>query len=360
MFRKREDSSGPQPTLDLLKSLGEGLSQRTPASLLTWALGQAVALAPVATRGYAVLCGEGELATIEAVLGYSRELLGLRLIGPWRSGGPRIVSNLPAELFQPNSEAARSALASAGLREVTSTLLLPLRDRGSLLGALVLDTYGAARFTSAQGESGAKLAVAVAAQLALLREYLSGQQLAWGLTRAIVEAIEAREFALLGHAQRVTSYAVSMGRELNLSVPELQELWFAAMLHDVGKLVNEGVDRSPGEHAQIGASLLGDLPPLQGARQAVRAHHERWDGRGVPLGLAGDQIPLAARIIAVCDLFDHLTSERGSRLRADEGLTRASEQSGSMLDPRLIASLGAVLRKGRSTSELAPESVFPS
>ncbi|MBB6100062.1 HD-GYP domain-containing protein (c-di-GMP phosphodiesterase class II) [Deinobacterium chartae] len=360
MFRRKTtDTNVPSNAPDLMRALSELVASRNLESLLTATLVYAIQVAPTATRGYAVV-REGT-DRVAAVAGYGREMIGLELTGPWNGGMARVATNLAAELFQPNSPEVRAKLASLGLREVTSSLVVPLRDRSQILGAIVLDAYGSGTFNPAALEAVTRFAQAVTPLVELIASFNSYQQLAWGLTRSFVEAVEARDFTLLGHAQRVTSYAIAVGRELDLSLPELQELWFAAMLHDIGKLLQDGLnDQDGGEHAQLGYNLLSDLPALSAARMGVLHHHERWDGQGKPQGLRAEAISIYGRIIAACNTYDHLTSERGEQLSAPEGLRRLQGMAGSELDPQIVERLGQVLQKGRSTAELRPDGIFPT
>ncbi|MCX7600942.1 MAG: GAF domain-containing protein [Meiothermus sp.] len=144
-----------------------------------------------------------------------------------------------------------------------------------------------------------------------------------GALRAIGLALEARDRETAGHTDRVAALAEQLGRALGLSETELRDLRWGAYLHDVGKLtIPDAILLKPGKltpeefstmktHAPLGDNLVRNLPfvPLA-ARQVVRHHHERWDGRGYPDGLAAEHIPLSARIFAICDVFDALCSER--------------------------------------------------
>ncbi len=144
-----------------------------------------------------------------------------------------------------------------------------------------------------------------------------------GALRAIGLALEARDRETAGHTDRVAAMAERLGRELGMSETELRDLRWGAYLHDVGKLtIPDAILLKPGKltpeefstmktHALLGDNLVRNLPFVPpAARQVVRHHHERWDGRGYPDGLAGEFIPLSARIFAICDVFDALCSER--------------------------------------------------
>lgn len=145
------------------------------------------------------------------------------------------------------------------------------------------------------------------------------------LMLAAAEAIENKDSYTAGHVHRVTNYSLLLGMELKLSQEELGDLWLAAALHDVGKIfVSDAILGKSGpltpEEAEVmkahpvaGARILAEVSDLHGALGGVRHHHERYDGQGYPDGLQGDEIPLAARIIAVADTYDAITTQRPYR-----------------------------------------------
>lgn len=162
-------------------------------------------------------------------------------------------------------------------------------------------------------------------------------------------ALEARCPGTYGHCRRVGSYALQLARGIGLTRAEVARLLRAAALHDIGKsqcpsrLLNKPGPLTPAEyavvcrHAQIGAALVADLGD-PGLTEIVRHHHERWDGSGYPDGLAADEIPIGARIIAVADTFDALTSNRPYREAKGRGaaLEILDDESGTQFDPRLV------------------------
>lgn len=178
----------------------------------------------------------------------------------------------------------------------------------------------------------------------------------------LVNAQEAKDRYLRGHSQRVADLASSITVELGESAELVKLVHLAGRLHDVGKIgIREGVLNKPGrltdaeflhvqEHVRIGVEILRPLSSIiDGALDFVQDHHERWDGLGYPNGLAGEDICLGGRILAVADSFDALTSERAYRapLTALETLEFLSTQSGTHLDPRVFAALDRVVRLSR-------------
>ena len=168
-----------------------------------------------------------------------------------------------------------------------------------------------------------------------------------GLQRALAE-LERRLPGSAGHARRVSRYAAATARRLGLPPSEVASIARAANLHDIGKLaiavaiVNKPGPLSAGEyaavqaHAPAGARMLAEIDPQLAA--IVRCHHERFDGGGYPDGLAGEAIPLGARIVAVADTFDALTSDRPYRpaRHRRQALALLAAEAGSQLDPRIV------------------------
>lgn len=146
-----------------------------------------------------------------------------------------------------------------------------------------------------------------------------------GTAHALAETIEKRDPYTGGHTQRVMKYSLAIGKVMGLSEKEIEELTLAAILHDIGKigikdsilLKNGRLDREEEEimqlHSRIGADILQHVRQLKGVMPGVRGHHERYDGAGYPDGLQGTDIPLIARIIAVADTFDAMTTDRPYR-----------------------------------------------
>jgi len=138
----------------------------------------------------------------------------------------------------------------------------------------------------------------------------------------LANAIEARDQYTRGHVERVTAYAIMIAKQTGWQGKRLEELRFGAILHDIGKIhVRETTLRKNGpldqeewdeirQHPTIGASMVKDIPYLVPAIPAIKYHHERWNGDGYPFGLAGEDIPVMARIVAVADSFDAMTTTR--------------------------------------------------
>lgn len=159
-----------------------------------------------------------------------------------------------------------------------------------------------------------------------------------------------RDHWLEGHAAEVAELALELGRRLDLSPEALLELELAARLHDVGKravptsILNKPAPLSDAEwsvmrrHPEWGSGMLADVPGLDAVADAVHAHHERWNGSGYPLGLKGEEIPFASRIVAVCDAFSAMTTDRPYRaaLSEEDALRELRRCAGSQFDPAVV------------------------
>jgi two-component system, cell cycle response regulator len=175
---------------------------------------------------------------------------------------------------------------------------------------------------------------------------------------ALLEALTEREPELLPHLEGVAALAVKTGRMLGLRRDELQELSKAAQLHDLGKLaVPDEILHKRGalderewefihQHTVVGERILRASPAYQNVATIVRSSHERWDGSGYPDGLAGEDTPLASRIISVCDAYDAMISERPYRpaRSPEDALAEIERCSGSMFDPTVARVLVAHVR----------------
>lgn len=167
---------------------------------------------------------------------------------------------------------------------------------------------------------------------------------------AVIGALDLRDTETEGHSLRVQSLSVAIARRLGCTGAELDIIGLGALLHDIGKIgVSDRVLRKPGplssaewdevrRHPELGYRYLKRLTMVDGVADIVRAHHERYDGKGYPLGLAGDAIPLGVRIFAVADAYDAMTSDRPYR-RARSHAAAVAEiecNSGTQFDPRVV------------------------
>src|SRR5580698_7211876 len=167
---------------------------------------------------------------------------------------------------------------------------------------------------------------------------------------ALALAIDAKDHTTHDHLQRVQIYAMELAKELAISTEDQEALRAAAMLHDIGKLaVPEHIISKPGRltpeefekmkiHPIVGAEILERVKFPYPVVPIVRAHHEKWDGTGYPFGLAGEDIPIGARILAAVDCLDALASDRQYRkaLPLDEAMAKVAAEAGISFDPKVV------------------------
>jgi putative nucleotidyltransferase with HDIG domain len=177
-----------------------------------------------------------------------------------------------------------------------------------------------------------------------------------------VASIEVRDPYTRGHSERVTAYSLALAQTLGLPDEEREVVELAALLHDVGKIgVPETILNKPGAldeaefrilraHPVHGEEIVRHVRHEHVARiaHAVRHHHERWDGRGYPDALPGEQLALSARILGVADAWDAMTSDRPYRRALDRGKALAilTENAGTQFDPAVVAAFGTAFTAG--------------
>ena len=178
---------------------------------------------------------------------------------------------------------------------------------------------------------------------------------------ALANAIEVRDRYTRGHVERVTAYALALADKLNWSGKHLEHLRFGAILHDIGKIhISEHIlfkvePMTSAEweemrrHPANGAEMIKDIPYLAPAVPIIRSHHERWNGQGYPDGLISESIPAGARIVAVADSFDAMTTNRPySPARTLENACQEILQcSGSLYDPAVVEAFRSLWEEGR-------------
>ncbi len=197
-------------------------------------------------------------------------------------------------------------------------------------------------FTTAQ----ALLALAVESERLKMENLRMGEMMA----KTILKALDCKDHYTFGHSMRVAYFSLVTGRELGLSEFELRELELSAIFHDVGKIgTPDNVLNKPSrlteeeflvmkKHPELSYEILKEYPGLEKIAENARLHHERFDGRGYPLGLKGDEIPLYARIILIADTFDAMTSTRPYRKGLDYSVAydELNQFSGSQFDPQCV------------------------
>jgi putative nucleotidyltransferase with HDIG domain len=267
----------------------------------------------------------------------------------------------PMETIDQAIQTGQSIIVSM---ENGSLVCYPLLTRGRTYGALWMN------IPESRGQNFANLqTLANQAAIALERSILlsESRQQAKQLEAAYAEleitydqtltslmsALDARDRETEGHSMRVSRLTCLLAEEIGLTGSPLKAIERGALLHDIGKIgISDMVLHKPGKltdeewktmriHPDIGARIVEGIPFLQDSLAVIRYHHERWDGSGYPIGLKGEEIPIQARIFAVADVFDALTSRRAYRTKssAEEAIEYIKDHSGILFDPLIVEAL---------------------
>ncbi len=194
------------------------------------------------------------------------------------------------------------------------------------------------------------------------------QQMTFQTIMTIVNTIDAKDQYTKGHSQRVSEYSVAIAKELGMAEEELEKIRYIALLHDIGKIgVPDNILNKQGKltneefalmkmHTVVGGEILKDIKTVEGLDVGAKYHHERYDGRGYPDGLKGEDIPYIARIICVADAYDAMTSNRVYRKRlSTEDVEKEIERCiGSQFDPDIGAVFLKLLREKR-IDDISPD-----
>lgn len=290
-----------------------------------------------------------------------------------RSGRPKVVNRLAAE-----QRPACLALASDAPFEGYAAI--PLIIKGNTRGVMELFSRGELQATSDwlsfATSLGAQTAIAIEEAELFERLTQANQELEEVYDRTLegwARALELRDDETEGHSRRVVELTLSVAREMGVDSRELVHIRRGALLHDIGKIgIPDAILLKPGpldeqewevmrRHPSYAFDLLQSIPYLRPALDIPRYHHERWDGSGYPHGLAGEDIPLAARIFAVVDAYDALTSDRPYRLAWSEerALEYLREEAGRLFDPEACRALAKVVAC-RSTYAVPVSDVQPA
>ncbi|UCF81335.1 MAG: GAF domain-containing protein [Acidobacteriota bacterium] len=276
-------------------------------------------------------------------------------------GEPAIVNDVQKD---PRWSAAVDAKADFETRSILSA---PLRVRDRLVGVIqMVNKIGADAFSEDDLRDLTVLADLVAIALENARLYEEQRETFVGTATALALAIESRDKYTGGHTKRVLDFAYAAGRRLGLEGEELENLKLSAILHDIGKIgIPDNVLNKPGSlteeefkvmkrHPKIGGTIMSKIPFLENILDGMRYHHETLDGKGYPYGLRGEDIPLQARIVAVADAFDAMTSNRPYHdgRPVAEAVAELRRCSGTQFDADAVEALAAALEAGEV--DLAP------
>lgn len=246
--------------------------------------------------------------------------------------------------------------------EVRSAMCAPLINRGKVLGIVYVDSPKQNAFERDDLAIFSAMSLKAGVAIDNARLYDDLRNLFYNTVETLVRTIQAKDHYTSGHSTRVSRYSILIAEKLNLSTKETHQAYLASMLHDIGKIgVPDDLLNHPGQltdeemeqvrnHVQLGASMLEMLGEMHPIVPLVRHHHEAYDGSGYPDGLAGEEIPLISRIVAVADMYDAMTSDRPYRERRShhDAVAELRRVAGTKLDPRVTKAFLEVLK------ELAP------
>jgi len=258
-----------------------------------------------------------------------------------------IMDTLEAGKFITLDGANRGPLA----RGDSQVLVYPIARAGEVIGAFLAGDKNGPDMEVTNIDL--KMFQAAAGYVAILLEnaslYEDQHDMFLGTVRALTASIDAKDPYTCGHSERVADLAASLARALGLNTDAVERIRIAGLVHDIGKIgVPEAILRKPGRltddevvamksHPAIGHRILQDIKQLADVLPGVLHHHERYDGKGYPQGLAGEGIPLSARIIALADSFDAMSSNRTYRaaLPRAKVLSEIRACAGAQFDPRM-------------------------
>ncbi|MDA8429346.1 MAG: GAF domain-containing protein [Geobacteraceae bacterium] len=245
--------------------------------------------------------------------------------------------------------------------ERKSLICAPLMVKNEIIGTIsVVNKLDDSRFSSDEMEMLTTIAAQAAIAIKNATLYDEQQQTYLNTIQALVSAIEASDSYTKGHSERVTRYCLEIGRRLNLSIDRMQILERAAILHDIGKI---GIDLSLlhkegkltpkdikelQQHPVIGMHILEPIEFLHDVRVCIGQHHERFDGMGYPNRIKKDEQLIEARILAIADSFDAMTSDRPYRkaLPLDSAISELVENAGTQFDPDIIEVFTQIIEDG--------------
>lgn len=242
-----------------------------------------------------------------------------------------------------------------------SWLSLPLRVGEDIFGVINLtDKLDGSEFTHADEQIMSVLAEKAGIKLENQALYEGIYSNLIDTLNSLVTTLEAKDPYTRDHSQRVTDYSVELGRYVGLEGDQLEMLGFAGILHDIGKIgvrdeiltkngrLTDDEYRQIKHHPAIGVKIVEPLGLVEEERSIIRHHHERYDGRGYPDGLAGEDIPLLSRIVCITDAFDAMTTTRSYRnaLSVESAVAEIKRCAGSQFDPNLAQAMLDGLRDG--------------
>lgn len=261
-----------------------------------------------------------------------------------KNGQPLIIDDYQKDIRFKNSREFLNLVPRA-------MLMVPLKAAKEIIGVLAIGNPLSHSFYTGNDLNIAQ-SLANQAAIAVKNAYLYQdlQKSFLDAVAALIKAIEAKDKYTRGHSQRVTEYSLAIAKILALSKEEMKVIKFCGLMHDIGKIgIGDSILHNPSKlsskeyeiiksHSVMGEEIIQPVGFLKKGLPLIRHHHERYDGRGYPDGLRGKAIPLMARIMAVADSFDAMTSDRPYRkaLSLEKSIRELKKESGTQFDPEIV------------------------
>ena len=246
--------------------------------------------------------------------------------------------------------------------ENINSICAPLKTKQGVIGVLNLSRKAdSGPFTEDNLRILSTMAYEAASAIENASLYRDVRESYQGAIRALASALEVKDAYTRGHSDTVARWAVAIAQRLDMSPQEVEGIEMAAILHDIGKIgVREDILNKPGKlndeeweevkkHPELSYKIISGINFPWEIVPIIYAHHERYDGKGYPAGLKGEEIPLGARIIAVADVYEAMTSDRAYRKGSSEKVVveELKRVAGSQLDPEIVAVFIAILKSLR-------------
>lgn len=256
-----------------------------------------------------------------------------------------------------------NSFGSVSLHQLRSIMAVPINFKGETRGLIYVDNrIKSGVFKDDQLELMSLIAQQAAGAIENARMYQTRRE----IILVLANAIEAKDMYTRGHIERVCRYSMAIGRELGLPAEDMEDLEIASFLHDAGKIgVPDRVLQKPGhldneerlemeKHALLGEALVLPVDIPKRVKLSIRHHQEKFNGTGYPDGLSGEDIHIFARIIAVADTWDAMTSDRVYRKALDREIAVAElrKSAGTQLDPQCVAAFLRALEKGEENANV--------
>jgi putative nucleotidyltransferase with HDIG domain len=239
--------------------------------------------------------------------------------------------------------------------------IFPISHENAVVAALVFVQTTSEAIGNLDTQNARQIADQLAIALSNVKLIAALEDLHWGTLTALARAIDAKSGWTAGHSERVTRMALKIGRAMGLNAHDLKIMHRGGLLHDIGKIgtpaevldkpgkLNPQEMKTMREHVEVGLRILEPIPGLSESLPIVAEHHEWFDGSGYPKGLAGTDINLYARIFAVADCYDAVTSDRPYRkgLPVDETITMIRQRAGKQFDPTVVEAFLTVCSSNR-------------